>query len=58
MVGGKSRWLNSQALWVYVKVLSLYPSLFLCQVMRKLVRTGFPSEVADASASISGRKPK
>lgn len=62
MVGGqgKPRWLNSQALWMCVKVLSLYLSIFfLClpSGMIKLVRTGFP-EVPDASASIPGRKPK
>lgn len=61
MVGGrgKPRWLNSQALWMCVKVLGLYPSFFFClpSGMIKLVRTGFP-EVPDVFASIPGRKPK
>lgn len=42
-----------------MKVLSLYPSLFsLPSGTIKLVRTGFPCEVADASATIAGRKPR
>ena len=33
-VGREVKWLNSQAFWIYAKVLSLYPSLFLCQAVQ------------------------
>ena len=32
--GREVKWLNSQAFCIYVKVLSLYPSLFLCQAVQ------------------------